>query len=97
MTNSKTEDGEQSKREEEKLKPCHGGMYVYRGPMSVERVNEIKNRYASEGWKLDTESPTLSFVSKCGRWFDCYDTASSQFYRLDGHWVVNLVQTREEK
>jgi len=62
----------------------------------VERVNEIKNRYIAKGWKLDTESPTLSFVSECGRWFDCYDTATSQFYRLDGNWVVNLVQTKKD-
>lgn len=97
MTNSKTEDGEQSKREEEKLKQCHGGIYVYRGPMSVERVNEIKNRYVAKGWKLDTESPTLSFVSECGRWFDDFNLETSAYTRIDGNWVVNLVQTREEK
>jgi hypothetical protein len=71
------------------------GVIYYRGPMSVERINEIKSKYLAKGWRFDAESVLLSFVSPCGRWFDCFDTSNSNYYRIDGDWVINLKVTRK--
>ncbi len=85
MTSLKTEEG------------SWGGLRVYRGPITPERTKELRGIYEEAGWKLDPLPTVLSFVSPCGRWFDCYDTATSQFYRIDGEWRVNLVQTKGER
>lgn len=66
------------------------GVTYYKGPMTMERISEIKSKYLARGWRFDAESVLLSFVSPCGRWFECFDTATSQFYSLDGEWVVKL-------
>lgn len=72
------------------------GVTCCSSPISVEMINEIKSKYLAEGWRFDANSVLLSFVSPCGRWFECYDTATSQFYCIDGDWVVNLRVTRKE-
>jgi hypothetical protein len=95
------EDGEEAKtsigESNSLLRTASGtsGVIYYRGPMSVERVNEIKSYYLAKGWGFDAESVLLSFVSPCGRWFDCFDTSNSNYYRIDGDWVVNLKVTRK--
>lgn len=73
------------------------GVTYYRGPMTVERISEIKSWYLGRGWRFDAESVLLSFVSPCGRWYECYDTATSQFYCIDGDWTVNLKVTRKSE
>ena len=93
MTNSKTGDGEHVRSDESELKRRSDGTSVrfYRGPMSLEQVNERKKIYEAVGWKVDSEEPTLWFVSPCGRWFHGFNRDNSSFTCLDGEWVKNLV------
>lgn len=72
------------------------GMRFYRGPMSQERVEAVKEYYRQKGWTHDDKALLLSFVSPCGRWWSCYDRETSQCYYIDGHWTVNLV-TKKRK
>lgn len=69
-------------------------IYVRRGPMSLEYIASLREHYENKEWRHDPESIMLSFVSSCGRWFDCFDKDTSQYYRIDGNWVVNLRQTK---
>lgn len=58
--------------------------------MTQERIEALKEHYEKKGWSHDDKSLLLSFVSPCGRWFECWDRETSQFYCMDGDWVVNL-------
>ncbi len=98
MTSSKIEDEMIYRPPETEQAVLKAGMSVKMGgPMTPQRIKELRESYEKADWKHDPESVLLSFVSPCGRWFDCYDTSTSQFYRIDGEWVVNLVTTKENK
>lgn len=99
MMNSKAEESIIYRPSEEQLNNSQPtkGIYIYRGPITPERTKQLRDMYEEAGWLHDPLPTVLSFVSPCGRWFDCYDTATSQFYRIDGEWKVNLVQTKHKE
>lgn len=89
----KTDDLEPSQRE---LVNTGQAVRFYRGPMSPERIAAVMEYYRAKGWTHDDKALLLSFVSPCGRWWNCYDRETSQFFYIDGDWVVNLVQKEKE-
>lgn len=92
----KNEDGVKSSETNEKPKLLNSGIGVkyYPGPLTAEKIQELRAQYDKKGWSNDPESILLSFVSPCGRWYDCFDKDTSQFYRIDGEWIVNLKVTK---
>ena len=93
MTNLKTEDLEPWQKE---LVKTGQAIRFYRGPMSKERIAAVMDFYEKKGWTHDDKALLLSFVSSCGRWWNCYDRETSQFFYIDGDWVVNLVKKEKE-
>lgn len=86
MTNSKIGDLEPRSKE---IVSTEQAVRFYKGPMSEERIAVVKSFYEKKGWKHNDKAILLSFVSPCGRWWDCYDRETSQFFHIDGEWVIN--------
>lgn len=79
-----------------KMLPEVKGLGFRRGKMTPEMIAAVEEKYRLRGWERDPEGIMLSFVSPCGRWFECYDRETSQLYCIDGEWIVNLRVSKKE-
>lgn len=94
----KTEDGEQLQSEPEK--PELGQYQVRFGStLTKEFENEVTIKYLAQGWVHAVDDEHLAFISPCGRWYDCYDRETGQYYHIDQEWMskLNMVSSKRKE
>jgi hypothetical protein len=97
MMSFKTEDGEQSQKEPEKQE-----MVPYRvrfgSTLTKEFENEVIDKYIAQGWVHAIDDECLVFISPCGRWYDCFDRDTGQYYHIDQEWIskMNMKPSKKE-
>jgi hypothetical protein len=93
----KTEDGEQSQKEPEKQEMVPYGVRYVR-TLTKEFENEVTAKYIAQGWVHAVDDECLAFISPCGRWYDCFDRDTGQYYHIDQGWIskMNMKPSKKE-
>lgn len=93
----KTEDGEQSQKELQKQEMVQYGVR-FGSTLTKEFENEIAAKYIARGWVHAIDDECLTFISPCGRWYDCFDRDTGQYYHIDQEWIskMNMIPSKKE-